>query len=159
MAIEVEVRDSLPMDVDMLFENIAPPDWREIALMTLGHPRELFRKTLSVGHGPQWTGFIDGELACMFGVTGRTVFSSIGQPWLVGTRKLRKHPVTFMRYTRSYFEIMKSMFSVLRNWVHVENRAAVRWLKWLGFRFREPVAIRPRGAMFCPFEWRADSCV
>ncbi len=89
-----------------------------------------------------WSGFYDGRLIVMIGVgsmaklypgvpQGET--AGVGIPWLLGTGEYRSCRKTFLRLSKVIKREMHEMFPVLRNFVAVENRQAVHWLKWLGF--------------------------
>jgi RimJ/RimL family protein N-acetyltransferase len=43
------------------------------------------------------------------------------------------------------------LFGRLENYVHAENKASVRWLKWLGFTMDEAAPYGPRGENFIHF--------
>lgn len=96
-----------------------------------------------------WTGMVNDEPVVMFGVTPIDILGGIGSPWLLGTDEARRHAFTFLRLNKQYLPKMLSLFPVLANYVDARHDVAIRWLKWLGFRFDpEPV---PYGIWGLPF--------
>lgn len=91
--------------------------------------------------------FIDDRLVAVFGVHN-------GLIWLVGTDDIARYPVTFFRKSKEIFQDMKQGYSILHNWVHVDNTLSLRWLKWLGFH------VEPRENNFHHVWYKEDnSCV
>ena len=74
---------------------------------------------------------IDGKLAAVFGVNNGII-------WLVATDDIAAHPVAFFRLSRRIFNNLKEGYSLLENYVHVNNTLSIRWLKWLGFTIEPP---------------------
>ena len=60
-----------------------------------------------------------------------------GVIWLVGTDEITKHPVTFYRMSKKYFEILKTGYKRLFNYVDKRNYLTLKWLKWLGFKIEK----------------------
>ena len=93
-----------------------------------------------------WSGIYGGRVILMFGVGSLAKIypglpaastAGVGVPWLLGTGAYRDCRKTFLRLSREIVGEMHDLFPVLRNFVAVENKASVRWLKWLGFRMVE----------------------
>ena len=102
-----------------------------------------------------WTIMHDDVPIGMFGVSCLTLLGHVGVPWLLGTNEMLKIKRQFVRESNRYIDEMLSMYPNLINYVHTENRASIRWLKWLGFSFEGPVAAGPEGAPFYRFERKA----
>jgi hypothetical protein len=104
-----------------------------------------------------WTGLIDEEPVCMFGAVPASILGNVGRPWMVGTNRLDKHPLVFLRRCKreGCLGEMRERFDVLTNYVDVRNTRAIEWLMWLGFDVRfEPVRIGPYKMPFLRFEMR-----
>jgi len=103
-----------------------------------------------------WTGMIDGEPVCMFGVVpAGDILGGVGAPWFLATEKLQSHRVKFLRLNRQYLSKMLDIFPHLIDYVDVRHTRAIRWLSWLGFTFSaEPVPYGPAGMPFYRFEMR-----
>lgn len=84
-----------------------------------------------------WTGLVDDEPICMFGVASGGILGDVGRPWMIGTTKLDKYAVIFLRRCKGCVELMQSEYSTLINMVAADNELAIRWLKWLGFEMGE----------------------
>jgi len=96
-----------------------------------------------------WTGMVNDEPVCMFGVTPVDILGGVGSPWLLGTNEVERYAITFLRLNKGYVAKMLELFPHLQNYVDVRNGMSIRWLKWLGFRFDpEPV---PYGIWGLPF--------
>jgi len=86
----------------------------------------------------------------IFGILSVTLLGNVGRPWLLGTTDAPKHRRAFAQLPKYYLDSMLEMYPVLENYVHVKNRVSVRWLKYLGFQFDEPVTL-PNGEQFIRF--------
>ncbi len=95
-----------------------------------------------------WTGLVNGEPACMFGVTPYPAEKGVGVPWMIGTDLVERHAAAFLRRNRSYVRHMLGVFPKLRNHVDARNEMSIRWLRWLGFTIH---AAAPYGLYGLPF--------
>lgn len=102
------------------------------------------------------TGLADGQVVCMFGVGASTVLSLTGVPWLLATKELEKHARVFLRRNKQGLLEMSEGYTFLRNYVDVRNRAAIRWLGWLGFTILPPEPYGMEGLPFHPFEMKLE---
>ena len=99
-----------------------------------------------------WAAFVDGELACIFGVAPMgTMLNPVGVPWLLGTDLIPKHRRIFARLSRPYIAQMLAAFPHLTNAVHAKNTVAVRWLKAMGFELQPAHAHPATGEPFHVF--------
>jgi Protein of unknown function (DUF2833) len=97
---------------------------------------------------------VDGAMGCVFGVAplGGTFFSDTGVPWMLGSDLVRKHQRLLMRGSAPYIRLMLKDYGHLLNFVHAENKEAVRWLKHMGFTLHPEAPHGPHGAPFHKFE-------
>lgn len=84
-----------------------------------------------------WTCFVEGAPAFMWGVSGMSLVSRVGTPWLLGTDDICKVSRDFLRHSRPYVEEMQKLYPRLENYVHGDNKLSIRWLKWCGFTVEE----------------------
>lgn len=84
------------------------------------------------------TAFIDGKIAAMWGVGG-TVFSDIGQPWLVMTPEIEEHPFRVAFRYRKELNKFQYMFPCLEEYVDVTNKKAIRLLELMGFKLSKNI--------------------
>lgn len=81
-----------------------------------------------------WTGIIDGQPAVMWGAARiGSLITQKGAPWLLATGALETARRVFLRHCRGHVAQMQARFARLENYVHAENRASLRWLRWCGF--------------------------
>lgn len=104
------------------------------------------------------TVLVDGVPAGMFGCGDLSVLTKAGAPWLLGTDDLALAPLQFLRTSLDWRDKLFERYDVLRNLVDDRNAASIRWLKWLGFQFSEPIPVGRAGVPFRLFELRADAC-
>ena len=86
---------------------------------------------------------INNEPCVMVGLVIANILGGVGVPWLMGSNAIMKYKSSFMRYGPELIEQMLDVCPKLVNYVHVKNKASVRWLKQVGFKFDDPV---PYGA-------------
>ena len=95
---------------------------------------------------------IDGELVCIMGVTVKSMLGGEGCPWLIGTNKLNKHKKALVSESVRLLPEVMGGFERLENFVHSENKPAIRYLKYLGFTLHSPEPYGCKGEMFHKFE-------
>ncbi len=95
-----------------------------------------------------WAGLIDERVVCLFGVSGATLLSLTGHPWLIATHEIESHATAFLRRSRVVITAMLGLFPHLLNYVDVRNTHALTWLTWLGFEMSDP---EPFGYLQLPF--------
>ena len=95
-----------------------------------------------------WTGFINDEPICMFGVSPISILGGVGAPWMIGTYGIYRHAKTLLSHSKRCLDEMLESYPVLMNYVDARNKAAIRWLRWLGFTIYEP---EPWGILKLPF--------
>lgn len=103
-----------------------------------------------------YTALVNGQPEAMFGTSDINVLAGIGSAWLLGTDEVTRHPKEFLRMSREWLAKPFTRYSVLRNVVSVENSASIRWLKWLGATFSDPIDVG--GKPFVLFELRKERC-
>lgn len=148
----VEVVPARPEHVPPIARDMRAADRAEIWATALLQPAEGL--ALSLATSPlAWTGLVDGRPACMFGAGAAPGTSNHGVPWLLGTDRIERHQVAFLRRNRAYVEAMQERFSILSNRVDARNADSIRWLLWLGFTLGAAVPHGPFALPFHPF-WR-----
>lgn len=95
-------------------------------------PKEALRMSLRFST-MAWTVKIDGRAEAMMGASCVSLLDGEGSPWLLMTDVAVRHARALLVEGRRYSDIMQSVFPVLRNNVHAENAAAIRWLERLGY--------------------------
>jgi len=147
---KVEVRRYIDGDGDYVAKNMREADKEEIMYLTLMRPAPAIRMTVSHAVG-LWTGLVDGEIACIFGINRKTLTSDIGVPWLLGTPLMNEVPFAFLRGSLGYYKRMEKAFPQMENYVMADHKHAVSWLSWLGFDMGEPMPIGVGGREYIRF--------
>ena len=87
-------------------------------------------------------GFVDGKLACVWGLIPPTFLSNQAYLWLATTELVAEHKFLFVRHSQRYIEEALKLYPIISGDVLIGNDSAKRWLKWLGAEFAHPVAGR-----------------
>jgi len=84
--------------------------------------------------------------------TGYTVVGDgMAAVWLLGVEDARMYRRAFLEHSRRLLATMLAKVPTLYNYVWEQNARSLRWLKWLGATFGDPVTL-PSGARFVPFQ-------
>jgi len=134
----------------LLAPRLRAQDVAEISASTLLSPQDALAASLACSP-MAWTGMVDDEPVCMFGVAATSWIAAEGAPWMLGSDALLQHQKAFLRRNRAYVALMRQMFSSLRNHVDTRNHVSIRWLHWLGFTLGPPEPYGPHGQSFHPF--------
>lgn len=153
MTHDVRIVPALPCHAELIAENVREADRRELWAAACKTPADVMNQALDRSV-LAWTGFIDGNPVCMFGVTPGAPLSGCGIPWMVGTKHLDRYATLFLRRCRPVVEEMLDGYDLLHNYVDNRNVRAIHWLKWLGFTMGEPEPYGPFRMPFRAFEMR-----
>lgn len=107
-----------------------------------------------------FTALYEGRPACMFGASPFSIMGGMGAAWMIGSTVLNEHGAQkdLLRLSEPVVEYMQEQFpNLLYNFVDQRNVAAIRWLRWLGFQFSDPIAYGVDGLPFLPFYRRRSS--
>lgn len=83
-------------------------------------------------------GFLDNDLACMWGLIPPTWLSTSAYLWLLTTDIVAEHKFLFVRHSQRWIEEALKTYPVITGDVLVANHPARRWLAWLGAVFDKP---------------------
>lgn len=72
----------------------------------------------------------DGSVIGMFGISSNSIFTV---PWMLVSDRLPEIRRKFVPQAQEWVERISDEHPLLLNYVHAENRPALRWLKSLGF--------------------------
>lgn len=86
-----------------------------------------------------WVGFIDGEVACVWGCVPPTLMSSHAYLWLYTTEAVKEHQFLFIRHSQVALGRLLEKYDSIIGTAVIGNEQAIRWLKWLGAEFLQPV--------------------
>ena len=74
----------------------------------------------------------EGKPFAMFGVVSGPY--AMGVPWMLGSDGIYKHASQFMAESKAWLKEIEEDYDILVNYVHADNKKAIRWLKWMGFQ-------------------------
>lgn len=130
---KTEIRPAVADDIPAIAANARAADVQEMAVLGLTVERAL-QGGMQVSDW-SYTGLVDDVPVCMFGVAPRSVLTGEGIPWMLGTNGLEPAQVPFLRLCRPVVTAMQAAYPRLANVIDARNTVAMRWLRWLGFRF------------------------
>ena len=118
-------------DVCELAPNLRSEDKREVE--TLGKTSE---QSLLSGYlfGKVCRSIINnyGQVVGMYGVV--PVDNKTGLVWMLGSNKLKKIKIPFLKESRTEVEGMNTLFPHLWNIIDSRNEMHLKWIKWCGFK-------------------------
>lgn len=148
---EVEFTPVEPGHVEYVAANIRECDRVEVyesskrdVLIALSHSVERSDRTMTMQVG--------GVPVAIAGVGRLSLTSTVGVPWMLGTDDVTRRSRLLLPHGPAVVRRMMQSHDVLRNLVHDENKASIRWLRSLGFRLSDPIKTGWRGGVFRMFE-------
>jgi hypothetical protein len=150
---DIKIVPALKRHVKPVAARMRQPDVDELQAASGRTPKEAL--LYSIDHSEHsWTALIDGKPEAIFGVGILNVIGGVGAPWLLATDEVERNRRVFVRLSISFRNELLERYPVLRNFVDVRNTASIRWLRWMGAEFSEPVLIRDHP--FRMFEMRRN---
>lgn len=123
-------------------------------IWAIGHclPDAALRMSLDVSDKAY--SFMQGNRTlAMFGVSSPSLLSSTGVAWFLSTDEtFRKHRRTMARQGRAWLLKWLKDYDSLMNFIDVRNTESIRWLKWCGCSFSDPVIYGIDRLPFLKFE-------
>lgn len=150
----VEIRPLCDADMRLLSASLRDIDRLEVASAIPSRPVEealvdAARATIR-GRAGYWGG---GLVAC-WGVVPRGEVPAEGAPWLLATSALESPDArrAFLGHGEEEMRRLAEGFERLWNLVHRDNGIAQRWLRFMGFEFRDSREYLLSGEPFVKFE-------
>lgn len=78
----------------------------------------------------------EGKPLCMFGI------SNSGCIWLHMTHEVQKYPIAFIRAAKRFIDKLER--PILYNWIDIQNTNLIKFVKHLGFKVINVVALEPK---------------
>ena len=154
---EVRVRESVEKDAIEMADLMRRSDIDEIWASNHLTPLEALTKGLD--NSVFCLTVENGRPIAMFGVASEYLIASRAVVWLLASDDLVKIQKRFLRYSRTFIEIMLSRFPYLENYVDVRNEKSIKWLKLCGAILDEPEPYGVEQKMFRHFYFRRKSNV
>jgi ribosomal protein S18 acetylase RimI-like enzyme len=79
------------------------------------------------------TAMVNGHPEAMLGLVPKNVIEGEGQPWMLGTEEVYRHPRAVLTLSRKMVDVWRDSLPTLRNLVGADNVRAIRYLRRLGF--------------------------
>lgn len=143
MAAKVTMR--YPTDDDMAYvsEHMRRSDILEIEAISGLSPLEAVRQSVMASDRAYcFTACIDGEPVCIGGCSPLGLLSDIGIIWLLGTEQLTRYAKLLTRDCRRGIDAMLDKWPILTNIIDVRSTQTIRWLRLVGFEFKETLVIK-----------------
>lgn len=147
---DVVIRNACYDDVHRMKDKLRASDRQEV-LASHGHsPHEAL--TFSLESSPiVYTAVYKNEPVAIFGLVASPLNDGSATIWLLATDGFYPMRKTFLRLSKKFIAIFLKQFPVLYNLVDVNNQGTIRWLKWLGAKFVDPIPYGSAGMLFRPF--------
>ena len=149
----LEFKPVTEYDIEHVADNMRKADAVEVWASNRLTPLEALQRSVSLSDLACCV-HVNGEPQVIFGLVKCGILSRNGVPWMLGTEHALKYRREFLKQTPAVIEEMLSVCDYLSNYVHVENRESIRWLKWLGFEIEDPTPHGPHGELFHLFYMR-----
>lgn len=136
---EINIRPSIPSDVDYMKENLREQDKEELALMGTKTPEEIenaLRFGLEYPESTCYTLEYQNKIVAMFGVVPNDEDHSSATYWMLSTSDVRKFPKRFLKLAKQYTEYFKAEFDTLWNFIHPSNKLSLKLVEMLKAEFR-----------------------
>lgn len=118
--------------------NVAIKPDRDIGSLHLSkYDAEIMRTCIALS-SDVWTGLVDGEIACIWGVAPPSLLSTRAYLWLYVTELVKEHQFTFVRHSQVEIAKLLQIYDVITGHCIIGSTSSIRWLKWLGATFGEP---------------------
>jgi len=148
-ASKLEVVKATPAHIINLVPRIAKQDLAEMHASTELPPEAALMKSMVISEYCWAVLDEDSQCIAVFGVA--PLNPDTGIPWLIASDSFRTRWVEVARGSRLWRQILDESYSCLVNFVHVDNKTAIRWLEWLGFDIHQAIPFGVRGELFHPF--------
>lgn len=134
----LKIRKSIQSDILPIAVNMRGADAKEAWDSNLYSPYKALYKGMRA-KGNSWTILVNGIPIGMVGVAEGTLLCDKGKPWLLGTIALVEDKRLFIKVSKIVLANLSEGFRFLENYVSVENKCSIRWLKALGFTIGEEI--------------------
>lgn len=150
----IVVRRSKLSDIDAMKDRLRESDVKEIWASHNHRPEEAIRRCVE-----------DTLLSCtiengrpigIFGISTDQVLGNKATIWMLATDDLNKINRRFVRNSRVFVLMMLRFYPLLENFVHVNNKKSILWLRWLGAVIEEARPYGCEGELFHRFYFLRD---
>jgi hypothetical protein len=148
----VSVRPSVKKDVEDLFWRLRKSDITEIWNSHHAFPKDALKDGFK--HSILCFSIVIEDRVCgMYGIRCDTLIGDRATIWMLGSPEIEKIRIKFLRNNRKYIDLFLSYYPILMNWVDVDNKKSIAWLKWLGAEIGEPERYGVENKLFRKFKF------
>ena len=97
-----------------------------------------------------YIGLADNIPVAAMGVKPVNIISGIGVIWMLSTDNVNHYRKEIINNAYNAFMDITKGYTTVYNYVHAENRLALRFLRFMGFTIHPPVTCGVAGASFHP---------
>lgn len=108
-----------------------------ISLFSGENPKLLYMLDYCQNLGEVYTGFIDGDFICCWGLIPPSFLSNQAYLWMWAPEPM-KHQLVFIRHSQIQVQRMLTRYEKIVGDCQLTARSARRWLLWLGAEFGQP---------------------
>lgn len=137
-------------DVSFIAQNMRKDDVRELSVLGT-EPLTGLNDSVKMSNEGCFLIKNDDEPVALFGFASPSVLSSKAAVWMLSTENVRKIAKHLVLSTKSELDDRSKSFKSIYNFVHVENKLTIKWLKIVGFTFESPQPLGVNGELFLPF--------
>lgn len=80
----------------------------------------------------------NGTPLAIYGVIPDSIMGGTGIAWLLFSAEAMQHRRVVGRYTKRGLRAIMAKYERVYNWVDTGNEDIIKWLKWLGAKFKGP---------------------
>lgn len=135
MAVDVQIRETKDADISYVVSNCRNADLIEFQYASDEPIISTVFKMKKTSHRC-FTGVIDGEIVCVFGIIPEAILSSCRAfPWMICAKSIEhpKNRKVLVEKGLNLLEELSKGYKSLLGVVHEQNSLAIRWLKYIGF--------------------------
>ena len=135
----------LPTDQDIieLADTLRQSDRDELAVVCCYSAREaVLKSVLATDPDFLFAAHAGGTLLCIGGASSPSLLSPVAVPWLLATDEMNKYTQRLTKDAKRGVRMMLDKWPILTNVIDVRNTMTIRWLKAIGFEFKETFAVR-----------------
>lgn len=135
----IELVQASPAHIAPIANRMREWDRREAAAFGKS-PKQALRMGLAAS---LWaiTAKVDGRPEAMIGLVPMSLIEGRGQPWMLGSDAIYRHPREMLRNVAPMLGRMRADCPRLENWVATGNGRAITFLRHCGFAFGEPIDV------------------
>jgi len=98
-----------------------------------------------------YTVLIDEKPEICFGINPPSLMGNDAIIWMLSSERIHDIDIRVVRHSRGIMDYFLSYYNKLINFVHVDNKSSIRWLKAIGAKFSEPEVYGLKQELFRKF--------